>query len=199
MIYDKQLATIVFKWFVVQFTFFLDKLLLSFFFVAKPLLRRPKSFPASVNFWFELFACCFSRKICIISLSSTQSHTMLSNIPILTAFLHSHGGLGGSSWEIKKCEWEIIHRSRRTISHQGNIRGKKGLKITSSAKFAFRSHTMRRTDTWSARVAGSSIMARIRVAGVFMVSKKEEMNFEIIIGWNITFIIWQYHHITCNS
>ena len=74
---------------------FLDKLLCSFFFVTKPLLRRPKSTPASVNFVFELFTCCFSRKICIVSLSSAQSHTMLSNITILTAFLHSHRGIGG--------------------------------------------------------------------------------------------------------
>ena len=95
---------------------FLDKLLFSSFFVAKLLLRWPKSFPASVNFWFELFTCCFFRKICIVSCPSTQSHTMLSNIIILAAFLHIHrglGGLGSSSWKIKICEWEIIHGSRR--------------------------------------------------------------------------------------
>ena len=94
---------------------FLDKLLFSSFFVANPLLRWPKSFPASINFWFELFTCCFFRKICIVSCPSTQSHTMLCDVTFLTAFLHSHGGLGGSSWKIKTCEWEIIHGSRRTI------------------------------------------------------------------------------------
>ena len=97
---------------------FFDKLLLSFFFVAKPLLRRPKSFPASVNFWFELFTCCFFRKICIVSCPSTQSHTMLCDVTFLTAFLHSHRGLGGrewNSWKIKTCEWEIIHGSRQKL------------------------------------------------------------------------------------
>ena len=99
---------------------FLDKLLFSSFFVAKPLLRWPKSFPASVNFWFELFTCCFFRKICIVPCPSTQSHTMLCDVTFLTAFLHSHRGLGGldsSSWKINTCEWEIIHGSRRTDLH----------------------------------------------------------------------------------